>query len=177
MVQARTHAQEVEEALNLKRQLNILDDVSDQDMVFQVTSPPKRWDTVYSLATGEPIRVARHRLIDTLNKRNVDGSQMFTANKALAPEYRLGTVKCFLAKGSAEREAVDTLNIAPGYYCPAEHLDNDMAATLHAEKTHKTRWRLFKEWKDRQEREADKERQNAQIHAILKLAQVGREEE
>ena len=170
MVQARTHAEEVEQALNLKRQLRVLDSIADSDMIFQDTSPPRRWDTVYSMQTGEPIRVPRHRLVETLQKRLSDGSAAFTADKDRAPEYRLGVVKCFLSRGSKEREEIDELNLAPGYYCIAEHLANPMAAQVHAEKRHPTRWRMYKEHLAEQQRQEDRQRQDSQIAAIMELA-------
>lgn len=169
MVQ-QTHAQQVEEALNLKRQLNILDTIADSDMIFQDTSPPKRWDIVYSTQSGEPIRVARHRLIATLEKRLPNGERAFTADRDKAPVYRLGTVKCFLAKGSEEREMIDRLNISPGYYCPAEHLANDGAARIHAEKRHPSRWRIYQEHIYAEERKEEREERRQQTGAMLRLA-------
>lgn len=171
MTMQETHAQQVEEALNLKRQLGVLDQISDSDMIFQDTSPPTRWDTVYSTKDGEPIRVKRHRLQATLEKRLPDGSRAFTAFKDQAPQYELGKVKCFLAEGAPERELVDALNIAPGFYCPAKHLANPMAAEVHAEKRHPTRWRMYQRHIEEEKRNRDRDRQDAQIAAILKLAE------
>ena len=175
MVQ-QTHAQQVEDAINLKRQLGVLDDVSDQDIIFQDTSPRARWDTVYSMETGEPIRVKRHRLIGTLEKRLPSGAPAFTADKARAPEYRIGTVLCFLARGSKERETVDELSLAPGFYCIAEHLANPMEARVHAAIRHPTRWKMFQEHIQTQERQGDRDRQDAQIAAVLELARRGEPE-
>lgn len=165
----QTHAQEVERALDLKRQILGLE-ASDSEFLFRDTSPPTRWETVYSTQTGEPIRVKRHRIIPTLEKRLPDGTKAFTADPSSVPVYQLGEVKCFLAKGSRDRDQVDALNIAPGYYCPAEHLANDMAATVHAEKRHPTRWRMFREYTDRAERDRDRDERREQTAAILALA-------
>lgn len=164
-----THAMEVERAIDLKKQIQGLD-APDTEFLFQDTSPRTRWDTVYSTQTGEPIRVKRHRLIATLEKRLPDGSKAFTADQGLVPVYTLGTVKCFLAKGSEHREMVDALNISPGYFCPAEHLANDMAAVLHAEHRHPTRWRMFREHRERMEREQDRRERQEQTAAIMALA-------
>jgi hypothetical protein len=164
-----SHALEVERALDLKRQIAGLD-APDTEFLFKDTSPPSRWETVYSTQTGEPIRVKRHRIIPTLEKRLPDGSKAFTADALAVPTYRLGEVKCFLAKGSEQRDLVDELNIAPGYYCIAEHLANDMAATVHAERRHPTRWRMFKEHKEKVERDRDRDERREQTAAILALA-------
>lgn len=166
-----TYAQQVEGAIDLKSQIAGLYDPGDSDFLFQDTSPPTRWETVYSTETGEPIPVKRHRVIATLQKRLPNGAKAFTARQEDVPEYRLGTVKCFLAKGSKERARVDELNISPGYYCIAEHLANEGAAEVHAEKRHPTRWRQYKALLDREERQRDRERQDAQTAAILSLAQ------
>ncbi len=165
-----THAEQVEDALNLKRQLTQLDDPGDQDFVFQDTSPPTRWDTIYSTQTGEAIRVKRFRLISTLQKTLANGLAAFTAKKENAPTYVLGTVKCFLAKDSPERVVIDDLNISPGYYCIAEHLANAGAAEIHAEHKHPTRWKQYQRYLESQERQLDRERQDAQIQAIMHLA-------
>lgn len=166
-----THAQELEKALDLKRQIAGLEDPGDQDFIFQDTSPPTRWEVVYSTESGEPIRVKRHRLMAVLQKRLSDGSKAFTADPANVPEYKLGVTKCFLARGSEERPVVDSLNIAPGYYCIAEHLANEMAAEVHAEKRHPTRWRMYQRHLGEVERQDDRDRQDAQIAAIMKLAE------
>lgn len=166
-----TDAMQIEQALDLKRQLNVLDQITSSDMIFQDTSPPARWDTVYSTQTGEPIRVKRHRLIATLEKRLPDGSKAFTADKAAAPEYKLGVIKCFLARGSEQREKVDAYNISPGFYCNAEHLANPMAMIVHAQNKHPTRWKQYQAMLEREERDEDRARQDAQIAAILQLAQ------
>lgn len=165
-------ALEVERALDLKKSIVGLD-APDTEFLFQDTSPPARWSTVYSTQTGEPIRVKRHRLIAQLEKRLPDGSKAFTADKAAVPVYQLGEVKCFLARGSKDREMVDELNIAPGFYCPAEHLANDMAARVHAEKRHPARWRMFKEYQEKQERDMDRAERRAEIAAIRALAEGG----
>lgn len=165
-----TDAQRIEEALNLKRQLGVLDNIADSDMIFQDTSPPARWETIYSMETGEAIRVKRHRLISILEKRLPNGTAAFTATQGNAPEYRLGAVKCFLARGSKEREEIDAMNIAPGYYCVAEHLANEGAAITHAEKRHPSRWKNYQNQLQRMERQSDRERQDAQTAAILELA-------
>lgn len=164
-----SHAQELERALDLKKQIAGLD-APDTDFLFKDTSPPTRWETLYSTQTGEPVPVKRHRIIPTLEKRLPDGSKAFTANKDAVPVYTLGTVKCFLARGSEQREIVDSLNISPGYYCPAEHLANDMAATVHAEKRHPTRWRMYRDHLQREERDQDRRERQEQTAAILALA-------
>lgn len=165
-----THAEQAEDAINLKRQLTSLQDPGDGDFIMQDTSPPSRWDFVYSTETGERIAVKTHRLLNILEKRLPNGQPMFTARKDSAPEYRLGEVRCFLARGSREREVIDELNISPGYYCPAEHLANEGAAEIHAEKRHPTRWRQYQRHLEREEQQRDREERNAQTAAILQLA-------
>lgn len=165
-----TEAERVEEAINLKRQAASLQSYSDAQMIFQDTSPPKRWGIVYSMQTGEPIRVAAHRLEHVLSKQLDDGRPAFTGSRERAPTYRLGDVKCFLARDSEEREAVDALNIAPGFYCQAEHLANSYAARVHAEKKHPTSWRIYSEHIEALEREQEREERRQQTDAMLRLA-------
>lgn len=164
------HANQVEESINLRRQVSGLSGGLEQDLIFQDTSPPRRYAFVYATDTGEPIRVPVHRLEAVLSKRLPSGEAAFTTHEDQVPEYRLGTVKCFLARGSEERALVDEMNISNGYYCVAEHLMNEGAAIDHAEHKHPSRWRRYKEALDRREREADRLERRNQTEAMLALA-------
>lgn len=163
-------AQRVEEAINLRKQIAGLGHVEDADLVFQDTSPRRHWEPVYNMATGERHLVPSHRLETVLSKILPDGSPAFTARQELAPAYVLGEVKCFLARDSKEREVVDELNISPGYYCPAEHLANEMAAITHAEHRHPGRWKAYSAHLERVERDAWREEQRIQMQAMMQLA-------
>lgn len=167
-------ANRVEEAINLKRLIPELNDGSEGlGVVFQDNTPPRRMSPVYSMATGELIMVPLHRLEVVLSKVQADGSRAFTSFKDQAPEYVEGSIKCFLARGSEQRGLVDQLNIAPGYYCIAEHLANDMAAITHAEHRHPGRWKTLQLHITKQEQKVRDERAESQTAAILELARRG----
>ena len=163
-------AERVEDAVNLRNQIEALGVVPESDLLFRDTTPRRHWETLYSMSTGEAIRVMAHRLESVLKKRLPDGSPAFTARQEQAPLYVLGTVKCFLSRGSSQRDLVDQLNIAPGYYCPAEHLANEMAALTHAEHRHPSRWKAMLAHKNKVEQDDWRQRQEAQVSAILELA-------
>lgn len=171
MVTELTEAQRIETAVNLKRQVAALADVNDSEFIFQDTSPPVRWQTVYSMTTGEPIQVKHFRVEATLLKTLPDGSPAFTAYQEQAPEYRLGNTRCFLAADSAERAAGILAEIGmEGKTCNGIHLANEFAKEMHAQHKHKAEWTVFKAYKERQEKEAEIARQQAQTDAMLAMA-------
>lgn len=160
-------ATQIEKQIDMRRQINELDDVDESDFMFEDRTR-RVWHTLYSTETGEPIPVIRYHLNDFLSKRRPDGLPMFTAHQSQAPEYKLGETKCFLAPGAPEEALVKELGIYKA--CKAVHLQNKAAARTHAEHKHKSEWRTLQEYlADVQARE-DRERQDKQMEAMMALA-------
>ena len=176
MVQEVNIAERVQEGIDLKRSIPELSGEEGLGIIFQDTSPPRRWGKVWSMTTGEMIPVPYHRLEVVLSKRlhpDQGGGRAFTSHQEEAPAMVIGTVKCFLAKDSPQREIVDQLNISPGYWCRTVTIPNELAAETHAEHRHPSRWKAYKAYLDRKERDEMRDQQRQQTEAILALASRG----
>ena|SRR3990167_219844 len=168
-----SRANQIEEAVNLKQKIAELADVNDSEFIFQDTSPPARWETVYATDTGEAIRVKRRRLESVLMKTRTDGTPSFTTRKELVPEYQRGTTLCLFAEGSPEYETIVALGIA-NPVCNARHLSNEVTREIHAEHKHPTRIRIYRRHIETAEREKMRQDQAAQTAAMLEMAKAAR---
>ena len=167
-----TTAQQIQQAIDLRRQVVGLTPAQEAEIIFQDTSPPSHWEKIYSMVTGEEITVKRFRVEALLSRLQPNGKPAFTAYKDQAPKFVIGKYRCFLAEGSKERlsgvlEAVGLAGRAP---CVAIHLASEFASTRHAAKKHKDEWTVVKDYNDRLLEAKRDERQEAQTEAMLKLA-------
>jgi hypothetical protein len=132
----------------------------------------RNWESLWSTESGEEIKLLSYHLDEYLNKQLPDGRPMFVARPEEAPPYREGRTKCFMAKDSPEREALNDLGIFK--VCPAEKLANNFAKQMHAEHKHRTEWRMYSDYLANLEKDADRERQQAQTEAMLEVARSSR---
>ena len=152
-------------------------DAEDQaEIMFQDTSPPRPMTILYATLDGEPVIVTRKRARLLLTRTLPDGKYMFIApledgSPPLSiPEYRLGSVKCFMHKESEERELLDSLGMA-GKLCIAGHLANIYAKRIHERKCHKREREMFQDYLDDKKEAATIERQEKQYTAMMALAE------
>jgi hypothetical protein len=162
-------AERAERARDLKSQIAELSEAQAKEIVFMDVSPQRRSVTIYSMLTGEPIPVPRYRLDDLMKQTLPDGRYAFTADPAKAPEYRLGTVKCFLHPDSPERLTLQEIGLG-GAFCPAAHLANEYEKVQHAQHKHRKQWAAYQAHLAVQERKKYEERQDRQLEATLKMA-------
>src|SRR3989304_4648526 len=94
-------AERAQDIRDLRGQIAELRDNS-QEILFRETSPARKKVPIYSLVDGEEIYIPVNLLERTLGKRLPDGKFMFTARPHEAPEYKRGSVKCFLHPESME---------------------------------------------------------------------------
>ncbi len=66
------------------------------EVVFQHIRTRRNLVTIYAMTDGEPISIPEYMVAAAMLKTLDDGSFMFTKKASAAPEYKLGTVKCFL---------------------------------------------------------------------------------
>jgi len=162
-------AKRAEQVRDLKGQVA---DLSAEDMgevMFIDASPRRNPVTIYSMLTGEPITLPALMVQSTLENRLPDGRYAFTADPAKAPEYRLGTVKCFLHPDSPERLTLQEIGLG-GAFCPAAHLANEYEKVQHAQHKHRKQWAAYQAHLAVQERKKYEERQDRQLEATLKMA-------
>lgn len=158
-----------EEARDLRAQLGTMAPGAMAEIVF-MDMTPRRWATIYSTETGEAVPVLEYHIEEVMAKRLPDGRPMFVARKENAPAIVQNHIKCFLARGSEQRDLVDELNISPGFYCRAESLQSELAAQVHAEHKHPTRWRILQDHLAREREEEAREMQRQQLEAMRLMA-------
>ena len=104
--------------------------------------------------------------------KKVDGEYMFTDNPKEAPEYRKGTIKCFLHADSSERATGVLAEIGlAGKTCPAQSLASVHSKRIHGERRHGREWAAYKEYLDDRKEEKAIARQEEQLAATLAIAE------
>lgn len=159
-----------EKRRDLKSQLDGLNTQDQGEIIFMHISPGREPVTVYRAKTGEPVEVPAY-MVRAVMEKEEDGQPMFVARKGDAPEYKLGTIKCFLSADSPERPILEEIGLA-GVTCPATHLASQHAKRQHGLHRHKQEWTALQEYlNDKKERE-QQERQQAQLNATLEIARA-----
>jgi hypothetical protein len=164
-------AEQLARGRDLKVQMKELAGESDQEIIFRETSPPKRRVTLYSRVDGEPLQIPVNIAERALEKQLPDGSFMFTTDPNDAPEYKMGTIKCFLHEESAERMsgALDEVGLT-GIICPAGKLSSLYSKRIHAQHRHRQQWEAYQEHINDEKARVSEARQEAQLNATLALA-------
>lgn len=163
----------LEQARDLRGQLAELDSGAKSGIVFM--EPPDQGrvpTTIYSLINGEPITLPRYMAEGVIGKRNPDGpGYMFTAHKENAPEYKLGTVKCFLHPESTYRTSgiLDAAGVQ-AFSCNSGNHPSDYAMEEVAKGKHRKQWAAVQAYLDRQERAEERAERKEQTDAMLALA-------
>ena len=152
-------------------------DAADQaEIMFADTSPPRPLTVLYATLDGEPVIVTRKRARLWLTRTLPDGKYMFIAPledgspPASIPEYRQGSVKCFMHEDSEERGLLDSLGMA-GKLCIAGKLANIYAKRIHERKCHKREREMYQDYLDDKKEAASIERQEMQYTAMIALAE------
>ena len=162
-----------ETARDLKDQMNeALGRDTEQEFQFYEWSPGRTIVSLWSMETGEEIRVPRYIGESALYARNEDGGYRFTTDQSKAPERRLNSTKCLFHKESPMRPFLEETGIIGGneVVCRSEHLAGESAMLLHAENKHADRFKRYVAARERIERAEDRKRQLQQTEAMLKLA-------
>lgn len=154
---------------DLKGRIADLSAEDNKEIIFIDASPQKERVTIWSMQTGEPLSFPKYMVPGLLETRLRDGRFAFTGNQEEAPEYKLGEIKCFLHPESAERPILDKIGLA-GASCPAAHLANDYEKWQHAQHKHKKQWAAYQAYIGKQETEAYRQQQSAQLEATLEIA-------
>ena len=160
-----------ERVRDLKSQIAGLGAQEIGEIVFQEISPGREPVTIYSVVDGEPIPVPAYMVEAVMGKTLDDGRFMFVAQKKNAPEYTLGSVKCFLHAESPERAILAEIGLAAAS-CPAAHLASPHSKRMHAQHRHKQEWAAFQEYVTAQKTAEYEARQQAQLDATLDIARA-----
>lgn len=164
-------AERLQTARDLKNQISELAGEDEQEVIIRDTSPRRRYVRLYSMVDGEPLTVAEPVAIRAIEKKQADGSYMFTAREGEAPVYKLGEIKCFLHADSIERRSGALAEVGlGGISCPAEHLASLYAKRMHAKNRHGQQWLAYQEHVGLEKERASEARQEQQLNATLALA-------
>lgn len=159
-------AERAERRRDLKGQLGNLGGLVQSEVIFEHISPGREPVTVYSTQNGEPIPVPAYMIDPVMAKTLPGGKPMFVAKKEDAPEFILGTVKCFLHPESPERAILGQIGLS-GKTCPAAHLASPHSKRVHGEKRHKQEWAAYQEFVKEEKEAATEARQEKMLQAAL----------
>ena len=162
-------AERAEKRRDLKNELDALGRQAESDIVFMHISPGREPVTIYRAKTGEPVEVPTYMVRAVMEKQE-DGKPMFVARKGDAPEYKLGTIKCFLHADSPERPILEEIGLS-GVTCPAAHLASQHARRQHGLHRHKQEWAAYQEFMEDKKEEKREGRLDKQLEATLAVAE------
>jgi len=157
-------------ARDLRTQLSDIGSDLKDEVVFQHIRTRREPVTLYAMSDGEPISVPEYMVGSLMTKRAGEG-YMFTNNPEEAPAYKRGNVKCFLHAESIERQAglLDEIGLS-GKQCIAGSLANEHSKDMHGQHRHRQEYTALQSFLEKQERQADRDRQERQLEATLALA-------
>lgn len=159
-------AEREQKVIDLRKQIQELKAEDPAEWVFQtIPSPGRKPMTLYSLMDGEPITLPRYIARSALS------TGRFTTKKEDAPEYVLGTVKCFLHPESTYRETglLDKAGVS-GTVCHSAHLASKYAMEEVARSKHRKQWMAVQAVIADEKEAAAASRQERQVEATLALA-------
>lgn len=160
-------AERIQDEIDLRGQIADLSNEESQDIQFSVSSPGRVYVTLWSMLTGEEIRIPKYMAASALSKRQ-GGKRQFTAKREEAPAERKNSVKCFLHSESPERAILEEIGIFGD--CIADSLANSHSKRMHAMHRHRQEWAAYQEHVNDQEKKRYEDRQERQLEATLALA-------
>jgi hypothetical protein len=167
-----TPAVKAEKVRDLRGQLTGIDEEDEPEILFMQISPGREPITVYSTTDGTPTAVPKYMIRAAMELKNNDGSFRFVAEAKDAPEYKLGTIKCFLHKDSSERPILEMVGLQSAT-CPKDTLASDHSKRMHALHRHKNEWIAYQEHVEDRKEEKREARLDQQLDATLTLARGG----
>ena len=132
-------ARNAEKTRDLKQEVEGLATEALPGVIFIEISEGRTPVTIYSTEDGRPVTIPENMVPAVMEKRREDGQYRFVADPAKAPEYKLGTVKCFLHPDAPERATIVEAGLA-NKSCRKDTLGSDHSKILHAEHRHKQEW-------------------------------------
>ena len=164
-----------ERVRDLKSQIANLSAEEVGDILFLEISPGREPVTVYSKEDGSPVLVPSYRINEVMSLTDSEGNHRFVAEAKDAPEYRPGTVKCFLHKDSPERPILEMVGLQSAT-CPKATLASDHSKRMHALHRHKNEWIAYQGYVEDQKEAKREKRLDEQLDATLALARGGQKE-
>jgi hypothetical protein len=139
------------------------------EILFQHISPGREPVTVYSTKDGCPTPIPAYMLGAAMQLTNEDGTFRFVADPKKAPEYKLGTIKCFLHKDSPERPILELVGLG-SVTCPKATLASLHSKRQHGLHRHKQEWAAWQEFVESEKEAKREKRLDQQLEATQALA-------
>lgn len=170
VTQTETPIQRAEEARDLRGQIQGLEAEDRREIIFKETSPRRRKTTIFAMSNGEPLLMPEYQALKAISKIDPEtGTFMFTAYKDKAPEYKLGTVLCFLHKDSSDHPVLQKIGLGQ-LHCRKKTLANLYSKRQHARNRHPKEWEAYQDHLETEKERRAEDRQEAQLDATLALA-------
>ena len=163
-------AKNAEAVRDLKLQVNGLTTEALPDIEFRHFTPGRTPVTIYAVEDGRPITIPEYQLITVIDKRLEDGRYMFVSDPKDAPEYKLGTILCFLHKDSPERASLDAAGLGGLKFCRKHTLPSTYAKTIHALHRHKQEWGALQDYLKGVKEQGERDDRRQQLEATLAIA-------
>jgi hypothetical protein len=169
-----TYAEQQQRARDLRTQLAEVgaSERNDQEMLFQEWSPGRTLVTLWSMEDGTEITIPQYMVASAIQKRMADGRFRFTAYKDQAPEFKAGTVRCFLAEDSPERTSglLEEAGLDHLPVCAAKNLRSGFSKRRHGQNRHSDSWNALQEHIGDKRREVEQTDRRNEMAAIRDLA-------
>ena len=164
-----------ERVRDLKSQIAGLSAEEVGEILFLEISPGREPVTVYSTENGAPTPVPAYRINEVMSLTDKDGNHRFVSDPSNAPEYKPGSVKCFLHKDSPERPILEKIGLG-AVTCPMATLASLHSKRQHGLHRHKQEFAALQEYKENEKEEKREARQDSQLEATLSIARGGQRE-
>lgn len=178
-----SYAQQAQARRDLRLQVENLDREDQREMEFIEWSPGRKTQVLYSMQDGMKIEVPQYMVMGAISKRMDDGRFAFTSHPHdcdcgtcgladRAPAFKEGTMKCFLAEGSPERESglLAEAGLDHLAHCKAVGLRSEFARIRHGQGVHPQSWAILQTHKETAERAESRAEQRKTTDAMLKMA-------
>ena len=164
-------AKRAEQVRDLKQQVEGLATEALPGVVFIEIDEGRELVTIYSTEDGRPVTIPAYMVPPVLDRRREDGQYRFVADKDKAPEYKLGTILCFMHPDAPERATLDAAGLG-GKFCRKHTLPSDYAATIHGEHRHRQEWAAYQRYVAGQKEAKREQRLDEQLEATLSIARA-----
>ena len=164
-------AKKAEQVRDLRNQVEGLATEALSGVQFIMIDEGRELVSLYSTEDGREIRIPSYMIGPVLDRRREDGEYRFVADKSHAPEYKMGTILCFMHKDSPERATLDAAGLS-GKTCRKHTLPSDYSKMIHAEHRHKQEWAAYSRYVGNQKEAKREQRSDEQLEATLSIARA-----
>ncbi len=164
-------AKNAERQRDLRQQVQGLATETLDGVVFIEIDEGRELVSLYSTEDGREIQIPAYMVPPVLDRRREDGEFRFVAEKARAPEYKMGTILCFMHPDAPERATLDAAGLG-GKFCRKHTFPSDYSKVIHGEHRHKQEWAAYSRYVAGQKEAMREQRSDEQLEATLSIARA-----